>query len=314
MRGLGEAAELPVVAGRYELVRRIGRGGQGVVFEARDLDLDRMVAVKALPLGNADEAKREGQMLAKLDHPNVVSVYDHGLADDCRYYVLQLLDGPTLREWCSGKSPEEIVGKYAEAARGLEAAHAAGLVHRDFKPSNVRIASNGSAVVVDFGLARNLQTLEADSEERCVVAGTLAYAAPERLHGSAGDERSDQFSFCVALWEALSGTNPFGLCGRDVTPESRCHAMRAGRQGSPRGGKRVVKALERGLARMPADRFNSISQLIDVLVCPTSRRVGGGRARGGHRLAVPRLCAGRATPRPPAVVAMALPAPDSDRC
>lgn len=274
LRGLGYESEPVVVAGKIELIRRIGSGGQGTVYEGLDRDLDRRVAVKVLELGDPDEAKREGQALAKLEHPNVVRIYEHGRGDDYRYYVLELLDGPTLREWCADKSPEEIVVKYAEAARGLEAAHAAGLVHRDFKPSNVRIGSGGKAVVVDFGLARNLRTLESDSEERGVVAGTLAYTAPERLLGRVGDERSDQFSLCVALWEALCGINPFGPCDKETTSAGRYHAIQGGRRGTPRGAKHVVKALERGLSLHPHQRFTTVGELVDALLHKPKRRIG----------------------------------------
>lgn len=272
MRGLGFAAEPVVIADRYELLERIGRGGHGTVYEAFDRDLRRRVAVKVLELGDPDEAKREGQALAIVDHPNVVKIHDHGQGSDYRYYVLQLLDGPTLRAWCADKIPQQIVAKYVEAARGLEAAHQAGLVHRDFKPSNVRIGSKGQAVVVDFGLARHLASLEADSDERAVVVGTIAYAPPERLLGQIGDERSDQWSFCVALWEALAGVNPFGSCDEETTPAQRYASIQAGLRGEPRGPKHVRRALECGLAISPADRFASVGDLTSALADRPRRR------------------------------------------
>lgn len=256
-------AEPVVIANRYELRERIGGGGFGTVYEAFDRDLRRRVAVKVLELGDREEAKREGQALATVSHPNVVQIHDHGTGPDYRYYVLQLLEGPTLRDWCAGKSPEQIVSKYIEAARGLEAAHAAGLVHRDFKPTNVRIGAKGEAVVVDFGLARHLASVDTDSEERKVIVGTIAYAPPERLVGQLGDERSDQFSFCVALWEALAGVNPFGESKKAA---ERFEAMRRGPVGEPRGSKRVRQALLRGLSRSPGDRFPSVDSLICALL------------------------------------------------
>lgn len=258
---LGVEADPVLVAGRYELRRRIGRGGQGTVYEALDRELGRRVAVKILDLGEPDQATREGSALAKLEHPHVVQIYDNGVGPDFRYFVLQLLEGPSLREWCLERSPGEIVAKYMEAARGLEAAHRAGLVHRDFKPANVRIKATGEAVVVDFGLARNLRTLETDSDERGYVAGTTAYIAPERLLGQVGDERADQFSFCVALWEALAGVNPYGPCEFETSPAERFRAIQAGIRGAPRGPRRVRRALRRGLALRPGERFASLREL-----------------------------------------------------
>jgi len=263
--GMSFAVQAVLVAGRYELLRRIGSGAFGVVYEALDRDLHRRVAVKVLDLDDPDVAKREGQMLAALEHPNIVRIFDHGQGPDYRYFVLQLLEGPTLREWCLSKSPEQIVGKFAEAGRGLEAAHRAGLVHRDFKPGNVRIGPHGQAVVVDFGMARHAESLEDDSEERRRFAGTLAYTAPERLVGETGSDRSDQFSFCVALWECLSGANPFGRPSRDAIAHDRYRAIQAGVRGQPRGPAHVRRALLRGLSLMPSGRHASMGALLSEL-------------------------------------------------
>lgn len=263
-------AEPVVIANRYELRERIGGGGFGVVYEAFDRDLRRKVAVKVLELGDREEAKREGQALATVKkHANVVQIHDHGTGPDYRYYVLEFLEGPTLKGWCADKTTDQIVGKFIEAARGLAAAHAAGLVHRDFKPSNVRIGAKGEAVVVDFGLARHLSSIDGDSDDRRVLVGTIAYAPPERLCGFPGDERSDQFSFCVALWEALSGANPFGS---SKTAPERYEAMRRGPVGEPRGSKRVHRALARGLSLSPGDRWPTMDNLIAELEGRPKRR------------------------------------------
>jgi serine/threonine protein kinase len=151
------------------------------------------------------------------------------------------------------------------AGRGLAAAHAKGLVHRDFKPSNVLIGLEGQAVVVDFGLARHLDTLERDAEQIGRFEGSVDYAPPERLCGQPGDERADQFSFCVALWEALSGVNPFGACTQDTTPQARVRAIEVGVAGTPRGSRRVARALRRGLSLRPSDRFASMEALMAAL-------------------------------------------------
>lgn len=260
---LGFAPDPVLVAGRYQLRRRIGRGGFGTVYEALDVELDRLVAVKVLDSSDPAVALREGVALAKLEHPNVVRIYDHGQCGDFRFIVLQLLDGPSLKEWCVNKSSTEIVEKYLEAARGLDAAHQAGLVHRDFKPSNVRIGSSGQAVVVDFGLARGLHVVE--ESDKHVLAGTLAYVAPERLRGDPGDARADQFSFCAALWEALAGEHPYGPCYEHTTSDARIAAIKAGRRGVPRGAKHVVQAIERGLAIEPDERFGTVRGLVESI-------------------------------------------------
>jgi hypothetical protein len=261
LRRMGRPIAPVMVGERYELVREIGWGGYGRVYEAIDHELSRRVAVKVLDLGDREFALREGQLLAEFLHPNVVMIFDYGVGPDYRYFVMQLLDGPTLREWCGDKSPAKIVRKFVEAANGLAAVHAQGLVHRDFKPSNVRIGPQGQAVLVDFGLARHLDTLNGDPNEVGVFAGTIDHAAPERLLGLPHDDRSDQFSLCVALWEALSGVNPFGRCNATTTPDQRVDAFRSGIAGTPRGGRRVARVVRRGLSLEPADRFPSMDAM-----------------------------------------------------
>jgi serine/threonine protein kinase len=253
-----------VVAKRYEILREIGSGAFGTVYEANDLELGRRVAVKVLDLVDRDVAMREAQALAELDHQNVVAIYDHGTGPDFRYLVLQLLPGPTLRAWSGGVPDRQTICAFVEAGRGLAAAHAQGLVHRDFKPSNVRMGADGTAVVVDFGLARHKDA--ADPNERTVFAGTIDYAAPERLFGEPADELSDQFSFCVALWEALSGVNPFGPCTPSTTTTDRLRAIMKGPAGTPRGSRQVTRALRQGLSLRPHDRFPSMLALTDTLV------------------------------------------------
>jgi serine/threonine protein kinase len=271
-RELDGEAEPIVVGERYELLRKIGSGGYGSVYEAHDRQLGRRVAVKVLAFWDSDVAMREGQALAELDHRHVVTIFDHGTGPDYRYFILQLLDGPDLLAWCTGKSPAEIIAKYLEAASGLAAAHAKGLIHRDFKPDNVRLGSEGQAVVVDFGLVRHVETRDhGDGDAPGRFAGTLSYAAPERLFGLPGDEQADVFSFCVALWWALSGENPFGPCPPSMTPEERMRATFARVVGSPRGPMRVERALRRGLSPRLETRWSSMEALI-AAIAPKPRR------------------------------------------
>ncbi|WP_165703704.1 serine/threonine-protein kinase [Enhygromyxa salina] len=290
-----------MLANRYEIIGRVGHGATGTVYRAHDHILDRPVAIKLLQPGELAVAEREAQVLAKVAHRNVVTIHDfghdpghglgHGLGHELghgsseasghRYLVLELLEGVDFRAWLSRRPPSaQIIERFIEAGRGLNAAHQAGLVHRDFKPSNVILTDEGRVVVIDFGLARHLVSLDEEVEPCRFAEGTLAYMAPERLAGHDNDERSDQFSFCVALWEALAGTNPF--VGDD--PLARYRSIRAGRahlkgrvgmhaQQVPR---HIIEALERGMEFDSAGRFSTLGELLGALdrPAPANHRPG----------------------------------------
>jgi serine/threonine protein kinase len=217
---------------------RIGAGGMGVVYAAYDPELDRRVALKLLRPdrfgSDADRLRllREAQALARLADPHVVSVYDTGTFGDRVFVAVELVEGETLRQWLGGlraapRSWREVLARFLPAGRGLAAAHAAGLVHRDFKPENVLLGRDGRVRVADFGLAEAAPEpggkLAALPAEWGLVLGTPAYMAPEQLRGIAVDARSDQFSFCVALFEALYGR-----------PSARCRRGRRCRDGCGR--------------------------------------------------------------------------------
>jgi len=274
-----------VIADRYELVGCIGRGATGTVYRAFDRTLDRHVAIKLLHPGELEVGEREAQVLAKVTHRNVVTIHDFGEYAGHRYLVLELLEGRDFRTWLRERPPAaEILDKFIEAGRGLSAAHHAGLVHRDFKPSNVILTNGpegGRAVVIDFGLARNLDSLSGEYEPPRFAEGTLAYMAPERLAGHDNDERSDQFAFCVALWEALAGSNPF--VGDD--PLARYRSIRRGPARVDlthllshlgRGAKPIVTGLQRGMAFDRDARFSTMDELLRELerpaVTPQQRR------------------------------------------
>jgi eukaryotic-like serine/threonine-protein kinase len=228
--GSAEALDRGATVGRYVVLDRIGSGGMGVVYAAYDPELDRRVAIKLLrPDRFSSEAGRlrllrEAQALARLTHPNVVAVHDAGTFGGRVFVAMELVEGETLREWLKAgpRSWREVLDRFLPAGRGLAAAHAAGLVHRDFKPENVLLGRDGRVRVVDFGLAKALaDAAEEPPEEGSgapvapltgwgVALGTPAYMAPEQLRGTAADARSDQLSFCVALYEALYGERPFG--------------------------------------------------------------------------------------------------------
>jgi serine/threonine protein kinase len=263
-----------VIGGRFEVIERLGQpgmGGSGSVYKAFDRTLDRFVAIKVMAPSELLEATREAQTLARMRHRNVVAIHDYGSAPGYRYLVLEFLVGRDLRQWLREQpSTSEILARSIAAGRGLAAAHAAGLVHRDVKPSNVIMTDDGRAVVIDFSLARNLDTLDGPSEfgrlEHVPSPSSLAYLAPERIGYDAGDERSDQFAFCVMLWEALTGRLPFPLDeGREAAIERGPGALAADVP------EHVGWALRRGLSPSPARRFHDMTELLDHLERPVAR-------------------------------------------
>jgi tetratricopeptide (TPR) repeat protein len=279
-----------LIDGIYRVEDELGEGGMGVVYRARDLRLDREVAIK---IGNAvtpaafARAEREAMALAKLSHPNVVVVYGVGELGGRLYLAMELVRGGSARAWrkAAARTPREIVSLYAAAGDGLAAAHAAGLVHRDFKPDNVLVGDDGRPRVGDFGLARDVETIdEATTEPRGeavsdaltqagAVLGTLGYMAPEQLAGLELDARADQFAFCASLWEALWGARPFaGRTLREVGD-----AIERGLPPTPDGVKvpaHVVRAVRRGLARDRLARWPSMAAL-----CAELRRDASARRR-----------------------------------
>jgi tetratricopeptide (TPR) repeat protein len=236
---LPRAAQL----GRYVVLDVIGRGGMGIVYKAFDPGLDRAIAVKLVSIADARERLvEEAKMLAKLSHPNVVAVHDVGTIGGDVFVAMELVAGVTLRRWLEQKrSPREILDVFVQAARGLSAAHRLSIVHRDFKPDNVMVEDDGRARVLDFGLARPLGAKG--------MGGTPQYMAPEQERGEVADARGDQYSFCVALYEALCGERP----ARDVS------AVPARVPG------RVRRALLVGLRRDPKARHASMDALIAQL-------------------------------------------------
>jgi hypothetical protein len=266
--------------GRYVVLSKLGEGAMGFVYRAHDPELDREVAVKIVAGRQSARTAREGKALARLAHPNVVAVHDVGVHEDSTFVAMELVEGQTLKDWLSEKrTREEIVAMFAAAGRGLAAAHEAGVVHRDFKPTNVLVGRDGRPRVADFGLA--LAGAAAEGPSLAVagahegvdtastglsavsLVGTPRYVAPEQARGEETGPAADQFSFCVSLWEALCGEPPFE--GRELL--EILAAVRAGRfrESGSRIPEHTRRVLLRGLAEDPSRRYPSMAALLDDL-------------------------------------------------
>jgi serine/threonine protein kinase len=193
-----------IVIGRFEIIRELGRGGFGVVYEARDRDLGRHVALKIVRPGKVAEEEgkvvREAEAIARLSHPNLITLHDVGRSEHGPYLVFEFLRGMTLEERMrDGPLPvQEAVHVATEVARGLAHAHAEGVIHRDLKPANVFVTNRGEVKVLDFGMAHAFG-------RRRLSGGTPAYMAPEQWEDEPEDERTDVFALGVMLYRMLSG-------------------------------------------------------------------------------------------------------------
>jgi eukaryotic-like serine/threonine-protein kinase len=309
----------PVKIDRFTLLERIGSGSMGEIYAAYDERLDRKVAIKlvradtAVPSRAQKRLLREARALAKVSHPNVVPVYEAGTFEGRVFIAMEFVRGTTLRRWLEEHVAKltgwervaAVLKQFLAIGRGLAAAHAAGVIHRDFKPDNVLVGEDGRPRVVDFGLARAVLGFDREevtklalsdtqpssregkpepvaapplkSSMMCTtegrILGTPRYMPPEQMHGGATDCRSDQFSFCVALYNALYGEWPYP--GKSL-PEIML-ALDSGEIVQPSRGAMVPaavrKALLRGLAREPADRFPSMEALLDALEVERTHRL-----------------------------------------
>ena len=285
----------PTKLGRYEILSVLGRGGMGIVYSARDPELDRVVALKVLTTSGPNEVararmRREARTLAKLAHPNVVAVFDVGEEQGQLYLAMEQVTGGTLKTWlhASERGWTSVLEMFVAAGRGLIAAHEAGLVHRDFKPDNVLIDDLGQPRVVDFGLARVAEEaseqLTTSPDQRAhssapqndltrpgAIMGTPAYMAPEQHLGDETDARADQFSFCVSLWEGLYGERPFA--GASLATLTQAVVTGQIRIGPNRGVPRAIRAvLLRGLSVDPRRRWPTLAELLAALEAVPRRR------------------------------------------
>jgi tetratricopeptide (TPR) repeat protein/predicted Ser/Thr protein kinase len=287
----------PVKIGRFTVLSKLGAGGMGVVYAAYDEQLDRKVAIKLLRARDVTERQRarlvrEAQALARLSHPNVIQVYEVGTYREQVFVAMEFVKGETLRDWEPKAAFDAVLEKYVQAGRGLAAAHAAGLVHRDFKPENALVGDDGRVRVLDFGLARasdgsdsihdsldhedqaeleragvttSGDSLDAPLTRTGAIMGTPAYMSPEQHLGMGAGPPTDQFSFCVSLWERVYGERPFG----GETPAAIALAVTSGKVREPPGNRNVPawlrRALVRGLSVRAEDRFPSMDALLAAL-------------------------------------------------
>ncbi|MEM6992647.1 MAG: serine/threonine-protein kinase [Myxococcota bacterium] len=303
---LGDAAEhgpedegedpAETIDGRFRVERTLGRGGMGVVYLVWDTRLERHVALKLVKAIKGDAAmyrsrlEREARALAKLSHPNVVPVFEVGEHEGELYLAMEYVQGQTLRAWRDAEPRPwaVVVQMYIQAARGLSAAHSAGLLHRDFKPDNAIVGGDDRVRVLDFGLARAITSKEPASPAAELVAddktlaatltqvgtgiGTPAYMAPEQFLGEAVDERTDVFALCVALYEAVHGRRPF----EGTTRFALAQAVTSGAVPQPSGADGVPRWLDRviarGLQRKKSDRPSSLDAVVTELDAGLRRR------------------------------------------
>jgi hypothetical protein len=291
------------VVGRYLLLESIGEGGMGQVYSAYDAELNRKLAIKLLQ-PRSDETRdedrgrfmREGQAMARLSHPNVVAVHDVGSFGEAVFIAMDLVEGQTLEDWVEQARPSwrEVTHVLLQAGHGLAAAHAAGVIHRDFKPRNILLGKDGRVCVTDFGIAtavggperaepRIPKDLPLDRESSDMlsvpltryghVVGTLAFMSPEQLRGQGIDARSDQFSYCVTFHEALYGESPFG----GETVAERYDLIQGGVLRPVPPAAKVPdwlrKVLMRGLAAQADERFPSMEALLGEVA--RGRRLDG---------------------------------------
>ncbi len=292
----GQAAAASGNVDRYVMLEQLGAGGMGVVHRAYDPKLRREVAIKMLRFDRRDGSGgqraetrilREAQAMAQLSHPNVLPVYDVEHVSGSVYIAMEYVDGETLSRWMRRGSHtwKEVLELLIPAGRGLQAAHQAGIIHRDFKPSNVLLGNKGRVLVTDFGLARardeqedpkpdddeapkawtssKIHDLDSITEVGEVV-GTPAYMAPEQLRGDPVDASADQYAFCVAVYEGLFGRRPFGARDQRLLLMAK-EAGKVEADPSAHVPTWLFRIVERGMAPRPGDRFDSMTELLQCL-------------------------------------------------
>lgn len=301
-----ENAPSPDTIGRYEIVGVLGAGGMGVVYEARDPNLKRRVAIKLLRAdvfdrqmreACAERLEREAQLLASVSHPNVLTVFDVGSWSEQVFMAMEFIEGAPIDDWCEQHELtwSERVDLFARAGEGLAAAHSAGLIHRDVKPDNIMVGADGRPRVMDFGLARAVgahvavvdeggqvsasddrsqpaSDLEMSSLTKTgAIMGTPAFMSPEQHLGADIDANTDQFSLCVALYICLYGQRPFAGTNRQQLALEVCSGQICDPDDPGEVPAWILDVLKRGMSPRARDRFDSMSHLVAALRAPPRR-------------------------------------------
>ncbi len=263
------------IGDRYELMELLGRGGMGVVFRARELSLDREVALKVLALDPqlAPDAfgrfEREAKLAARLDHPNIVPIYGVGQHNSIAYYTMRLVRGGNVEEMIDAQRHLDVnqtIALLRDVAAALDYAHARGVVHRDIKPANIMIADTGHAVVADFGIAKALGGSTSQSTGSGSIIGSPGYMSPEQWRGENVDGRADQYALGIVAFEMLTGGRPFqGLKVQEIIKQHL--NMEPPDIGTRRAGLNpsVNEAIRRALSKTATQRFPTTSAFVEAL-------------------------------------------------
>src|SRR2546430_3446165 len=307
---MSETISADTTIAQYSVISKIGEGGMGEVYRARDTKLGRDVAIKVLPSVFSADAERlrrfeqEAQAAGALNHPNILVIFHIGTHEGAPYIVSELLEGETLRERMAGAAlPQRKAIDYAlQTAHGLAAAHAKGIVHRDLKPDNLFVTNDGRVKILDFGLAKLTATSDGTQSQTEVptrkvntdpgtVMGTMGYMSPEQLKGHPADHRSDIFSFGAILYEMLSGKRAFR---GDSMAETMSAILREDPPDLSETNKTVSPALERVvrhcLEKNPAERFHSARDLAFAI-----ESLSGSATISGQTATMPIVTAGSDT-------------------
>ncbi len=266
-----------ILAGRYELLSRIGEGGMAVVFKARDRLLGRMVAVKILRPEYTRDAvfienfRKESQIAASIVHPNIVNVYDVGKEGNIYYIVMELVDGKPLSDIIKEEGPLEAhraVSIARQVASALSTAHKHSLIHRDVKPHNILVTSDGVAKLSDFGIAKTVtqDTLTATSDGKQTIMGSVHYFSPEQARGAYVDEKSDIYSLGIVLYEMITGKVPFdGETAVEVAVKHMNEEMVPPTQLNPDCPQDVEDIILKATSKLQVNRYKSADEMITAL-------------------------------------------------